>query len=112
MSARSTKLYNTTHITQQQLDDILLQVVNKMGSLSKKLDVMWTLVFDKPESSTNPKQDDGGPKIPHEGDFNSDDHSQMPPPPHFTPFKIHEGCIKHMQEKIVSNLALRHLKID
>lgn len=79
MSACSTRLYNTPNLTWQQRDDVLLEVVNQVGSIAKKFDVMWAHVFDKPKSSTNSKLEEEankeGPKILHEGDFNGGDHS-------------------------------------
>lgn len=91
---------------QQQRDDFLKEVVNQVGSLAKKRDVMLAHVFDKPESSTNPRLEEGvdteGPKMPD--DFNRGEHSQMPL---FTPFKIHKGFHELISRTIISSLAWR-----
>lgn len=36
------------HLTQQQHDDLL--VVQQVRSLTKRMEALWTQVFDKPES--------------------------------------------------------------
>lgn len=81
MSAHSNKPYTTPRLTQQQRDDVLLEVVNQVGSLTKKLDTMWAHLFDKPRSSNNPKHEENGDHggIEKEANFTIGDHSQLPP---------------------------------
>lgn len=45
------------HLTQQQRDDLL--VVQQVESLTKRMEALWTQVFDKPESFGNKNQEEG-----------------------------------------------------
>lgn len=58
MNTRSGRSYGDNQLSQQQRDDLLLDVVHKLGalshqqdSLSKRVDAIWSQLFDKPASS-------------------------------------------------------------
>jgi len=51
-------MYDATQLTQQQRDELLLNLANQLGDLDKKVETMWSHHKDKPESSGD-KRDDG-----------------------------------------------------
>jgi hypothetical protein len=51
MATRSGQSYGGNCLSQQQRDDLLLEIAHQMGSLSKRVDTIWSQVFDTPECS-------------------------------------------------------------
>jgi hypothetical protein len=51
MATRSGQSYGGNRLSQQQRDDLLLEIAHQMGSLSKRVDTLWSQVFDTPECS-------------------------------------------------------------
>lgn len=51
MNTRSGRAYNATQLTQQQRDEMLLNLVNQIGDLSKKVETMWNHHVEKPRGS-------------------------------------------------------------
>jgi hypothetical protein len=69
-------------LSQQQHDDLLLDMVQKLGtmsiqlnSLSKRVDVVWDQVIDKPESS---KKNENGEQIENESEQGIDFNEETP----------------------------------
>jgi len=55
MSTHSGRAYNATQLTQQQQDEMLLNLVNQIGELSKKVDTMWNHHVERPRGSGEKK---------------------------------------------------------
>jgi hypothetical protein len=51
MTTRSGQSYGGNRLSQQQRDDLLLEIAHQMGSLSKRVDTLWSQVFDTRECS-------------------------------------------------------------
>lgn len=51
MATCSTNQSTSTRLTPQQHSDLLLEVINQLGSLNKKVDVVWNHVVNKLEGS-------------------------------------------------------------
>jgi hypothetical protein len=47
--------YHAPQLTQQQRDEMLLNLVNQIGDLSKKVDTMWNHHMEKPGGSGEKK---------------------------------------------------------
>ena len=45
MSTRSGRNYAANRLSQQQCDNLLLELVNQVGNLSKRMDTVWTHLF-------------------------------------------------------------------
>lgn len=79
MHMRSTDY--SARLTPQQCDD-LLEVIPQLGSINKKVDVVWNHVFDKSEGSGINKQEDtpesGETKLHLEGGSNVENQSRTP----------------------------------
>lgn len=73
MCTRGNKHPNATRLTPQQREDLLLKVINQLGSLNKKVDVVWNHVFDKPKGSSANKQEDTLEKLHLDGKGHSED---------------------------------------
>ena len=59
MTTRSGLPYRGSHLSQQQHDDLLIGLVNQMDSISKRMEIMWDHVFDKPKSfGEKPKREE------------------------------------------------------
>jgi hypothetical protein len=50
MTTRSGQPYRGSRLSQQQHDDLLIGLVNQVDSISKRMEIMWDHVFNKPES--------------------------------------------------------------
>jgi hypothetical protein len=51
MFTRNGKNYGASRLTQQQIEETLLDLVNHVGEQTKRSDVMWAYLFNKPEST-------------------------------------------------------------
>lgn len=86
MSARNSNPPQYPKLTQQQRDDLLMEAVQQVGVLTKRVEAMWNHIFDKLEGSVTNNQESGldsrEPKIPFEGDPVNPTPMSLPP---FTP---------------------------
>lgn len=48
-----------SRLTQQQRDELLMEVVQQVGVLTKQVELLWNHVFDKLEGSGTNNQEDG-----------------------------------------------------
>lgn len=102
MSERNTNPPHSLQQTQQQRDNLLMEVVQQVGTLTKRVEAIWAQVFDKLEGPDTNNQEDRlearEPKIFFEGDPMNPTPMSLPP---FTPIQNSQWMLyMHTRERV------------